>query len=177
VNLQGDLKSDFNTYERTNGLTKKLGNVDSHLTAVDADARTEIPTLGEVIDEATDSTGLWLTDARHPVTRRGERNEIPLHVRHAVWFRDRGKCELCGDTCPTGQPWHLDHITPWSAGGSDDTTNLRVLCERHNMNRSNRVDPTERPRRAATWIPMLTSFHHVAYCAHCDAPAVTGRVL
>lgn len=107
----------------------------------------DIATIGELLT----SGSLWMTDERHPVVRSGQRDEILSHVRAAVWFSDRGKCELCGAKTPSGQPWHLDHITPWSAGGSDDTTNLRVLCEWHNVNRSNRVDPTERPRRAATW--------------------------
>jgi hypothetical protein len=175
----------------------------------------------------------WPEPGRHPIIRTGEREPIPAHIRSAVWFRDNGKCELC--SCRVEGPWHLDHIVPWSAGGADDTTNLRVLCERHNLERSNYVDPTERPRRAATWwcqlcydrdgfdweyanhVPMhckvhgplgisprqrcavargyfrmfeltgemptwherepLTEFHTVAYCAHCDAPALTGVVL
>lgn len=134
-------------YGRTDGRTKRPITLVDHLTAVDADARTEIPTIGDAISDGQ----LWANGQRHPVIRSGERAEIPPHVRAAVWYRDRGKCELCGTKTPGDQPWHLDHITPWSAGGSDDTTNLRVLCERHNMDRSNRIDPTERPRRAATW--------------------------
>jgi hypothetical protein len=131
---------------RTNG-TKNRIDVASNLKAVDAGAHGDEPTR---ISDLLDPAALWPND-RHPVVRSGERNEIPQHVRVAVWLRDRGKCELCGDRTPEGQPWHLDHIVPWSAGGSDATTNLRVLCERHNMDRGNRVDPTERPRRAATW--------------------------
>lgn len=150
LNLNSNMKSNFNTDGRTDGRYEDELAADSQLTAVDACARTgetDIPTLADVL--ANDR--LWMTEDRHPVIRRGERAEIPLHVRAAVWFRDRGKCELCNQPTPTGQPWHLDHITPWSAGGSDTTTNLRVLCERHNMDRGNRIDPTERPRRAATW--------------------------
>ena len=127
-------------------------------------------------------------------------------------------------------PWHLDHIKPWSADGPDTTDNLRLLCEAHNLERSNFIDPTEyRPRRPATWwcihcysdlIELAWDYHHgaplacplhpnpkrcrvmrgiqrarelhgetptwhqrepvseqdsliVAYCAHCDAPALT----
>ena len=91
-------------------------------------------------------------EGRHPIVRTGKRNEIPRHTRSAVWLRDGGRCELCGwARVHQEQAWHLDHIKPWSAGGSDDTTNLRVLCERHNIERSNFVHPFERPRRAATW--------------------------
>lgn len=181
--------------------------------------------------------GFIPTGARHPVIRSGERQPIADFVRAAVWYRDRGCCELCGTRRVVDGPWHLDHITPWSAGGSDDSTNLRVLCERHNMDRGNRVDPTERPRRPVTWWclrcwspPLIDQWQHVttgtsrvptvcpvhtmpercrvirgyrrtyevtgewpdwhmaglpvegsndpiAYCAHCNAPGMTGILL
>lgn len=134
-------------YGRTDGRTKTAQPIAIKAEAVARGRVSEDPArLGELLDPAA----LWPTE-RHPVIRWGERGEIPSHVRAAVWYRDRGKCELCNAPTPEGKPWHLDHITPWSAGGSDDTTNLRVLCERHNIERGNRVDPTERPRRAATW--------------------------
>lgn len=98
---------------------------------------------------AVSGVGL-ITDQRHERIRGGQRKPIPAHVRVAVWFRDRGLCELCGFQ-PIEGPWHLDHVIPWSAGGPDSTDNLRVLCEAHNMARSNFVDLTERPRRPATW--------------------------
>lgn len=131
---------------RTN-VTKKSQQVAMNLSVCNARGNEDEPTL---IGEMLNSADLWPTE-RHPIVRIGERDEIPSHVRAAVWYRDRGKCEICGTQTPTDQPWHLDHIKPWSAGGLDDTTNLRVLCERHNMERGNRVDATERPRRAATW--------------------------
>jgi hypothetical protein len=130
---------------RTNG-TKNRIDVASNLKAVDAGARAGDPaTIGEVL------TGLVAAPTgRHEVIRTGERDEIPMHVRTAVYYRDRGRCELCG-WLPVQGAWHLDHIKPWSAGGKDDTTNLRVLCERHNLERSNYHDMHERPRVAATW--------------------------
>jgi hypothetical protein len=98
---------------------------------------------------------LWATDQRHELIRTGERDEIPGYVRAAVWYRDGGKCADCHPDYPSGDPLHLDHIKPWSAGGADTTDNLRLLCERHNVKRSNFVD-FARPKRAATW-----------WCANC----------
>lgn len=147
LDMNSNMKSIFNTDERTNERDEDGPSAATKVTGCNARARVlDGPAL---IGELTPAD-LWPVE-RHPVIRSGERDIIPPHVRAAVWFRDRGKCEICGERTPSGQPWHLDHITPWSAGGSDDTTNLRVLCERHNMDRGNRVDPTERPRRAATW--------------------------
>lgn len=104
----------------------------------------DIPTIGELL-----SKPLQLGDQRHPVLRTGEREPIAHHIRSAVWMRDRGKCDLCA--APAGDNWELDHIVPWSAGGSDRSANLRVLCQSHNQWRGNRVDPSERRRMPVTW--------------------------
>ena len=104
---------------------------------------------------------------RHEVIRTGERAEIPAHVRSAVWFRDNGRCRMCtwGDGSVTGRSWHLDHVIPWSAGGPDDSTNLRVLCERHNVERSNFYDLAEiQPQRPVTW-----------WCINCFSPEMCER--
>lgn len=71
---------------------------------------------------------------RHEVVRTGERKPIPRLVRWLVWHRDRGRCQGCGRGDVVLE---LDHVTPWSAGGSDDSTNLRSLCGSCNSDRSN----------------------------------------
>lgn len=73
---------------------------------------------------------------RFPVERTGPRAPIPAHVRLLVLKRDKFRCDWCGAS-ERSQPFHLDHIIPWSAGGSDRTSNLRVLCPSCNENRSN----------------------------------------
>lgn len=123
---------------------------DLSLTKANVDTRASaredsLVTVGRVID-----TGLWDAGERHPVVRTGERDEIPRHVRAAVWFRDKGRCRLCAPGTPLGE-WHLDHIKPWSAGGSDRSDNLRVLCATHNLERSNRRIAEERPESPVTW--------------------------
>src|SRR5690349_13372695 len=163
--INSNMKSDLQVqhqHGRTDGRTdlEQLAQL-SQVTAVDADARTDdIASIGDILKAWADAPR-----GRHDVIRTGERAEIPLHVRSAVFYRDRGRCELCG-WLPVDGVWHLDHIKPWSAGGSDDTTNLRVLCERHNLERSNYVDWNERPKRPATW-----------WCYRCeDRVAYVNRV-
>ena len=82
-------------------------------------------------------------DERMPAIRTGERQPIHILVRQLVHRRDEYRCLWCG-----ASPWardkdrrcsllHLDHIVPWSAGGSDRSGNLRTLCDSCNGYRSN----------------------------------------
>lgn len=124
------------------------------LTSANVDTREDsLVSVGAVID-----AGLWASGERHPIVRVGDRAEIPHHVRAAVWYRDRGRCRLCDGRSQVAGPWHLDHIKPWSAGGSDSTDNLRVLCEKHNE---------------VPICPLVVD----AYCAHCGVRGRTGVVL
>lgn len=71
---------------------------------------------------------------RWPVVRFGPRPPISVGLRQLVHHRDGGRCVFCG----TGQGWlELDHIVPWSAGGADESANLRLLCSDCNQTRSN----------------------------------------
>lgn len=91
---------------------------------------------------------------RHPLIRSGERDPIPNLVRLSIYLRDDHRCRRCN--LPNAN-LELDHIKPWSAGGSDASTNLRTLCQPCNQSRSNYRDPTEsRAAIATTW-----------WCFHC----------
>ncbi|MBS2937068.1 HNH endonuclease [Nocardioides sp. J2M5] len=102
--------------------------------------------LGEILAD-----GFTRTDQRHPVVRTGERNPIPRHVRLAIWYRDHGRCAMCPNRDHhSEEDVHLDHVTPWSAGGRDTSDNLRLLCAPHNEDRSNFIDHAG-PQRVVTW--------------------------
>jgi hypothetical protein len=74
-------------------------------------------------------------------TREDERElsisrQIPTAVKVAVWKRDHGKCVECGRT----DNLHFDHDVPFSKGGSSITAeNVRLLCARHNLEKSDRI--------------------------------------
>ena len=59
--------------------------------------------------------------------------DTPEWLRRAVLAADRGRCVFCGDRTRL----HVDHITPWAAGGLTTMYNLAVLCRRHNKIKSN----------------------------------------
>jgi hypothetical protein len=62
---------------------------------------------------------------------------IPSWVKVEVWRRDKGKCTTCG----ASDGLHYDHILPFSRGGrSDDPKNIQILCARHNLQKSSRIE-------------------------------------
>ena len=82
--------------------------------------------------------------ARWPVVRHGDREPLDPILWAAVGARDDWACRICHTDKPTGR-WEIDHIIPWSAGGSDETTNLRLTCAPCNQRRRNYADPFARP--------------------------------
>ncbi len=60
---------------------------------------------------------------------------IPSKTRVLVWNRDRGKCVVCGTT----ENLHFDHIIPISKGGNNSAKNIRILCSRHNLAKSDKI--------------------------------------
>ncbi len=74
--------------------------------------------------------------SERPVRRR----EVSLGTRFRVLQRDNFKCVLCGESPATtlGCKLHVDHIVPFSKGGSCTENNLRTLCKDCNIGRGNR---------------------------------------
>jgi hypothetical protein len=61
---------------------------------------------------------------------------IPTAVKVEVWRRDRGQCVQCGST----KNLHYDHDIPFSKGGSSLTAaNVRLLCAKHNLEKSDKI--------------------------------------
>lgn len=67
-----------------------------------------------------------------------ESRTITLRLRWKVMRRDHFKCCLCGAS-PAKDPnveLHIDHIIPWSKGGKTTLDNLRTLCSKCNLGKS-----------------------------------------
>jgi 5-methylcytosine-specific restriction endonuclease McrA len=64
---------------------------------------------------------------------------IPWRLRHLVMKRDNFRCVQCGATpaLHPGTTLHVDHITPYSKGGTNTLTNLQTLCQPCNIGKSN----------------------------------------
>lgn len=68
-----------------------------------------------------------------PETKR--REPIPREIVDALWNRDKGMCVYCGSK----ENIHIDHIIPFSKGGSNDIANLQLLCQKCNLEKSNKI--------------------------------------
>jgi hypothetical protein len=65
--------------------------------------------------------------------------QIPESVRRAVHDRDGGRCVRCGDGPPAVE-LHVDHKYPWSKGGTNQLSNLQLLCQRCNLSKGAKVE-------------------------------------
>ena len=60
---------------------------------------------------------------------------IPDDIRDEVFVRDGRQCTFeaaDGTRCQSKKGLEIDHIVPYSAGGTHDPSNLRLLCGAHN---------------------------------------------
>ena len=74
-----------------------------------------------------------------PVNRS---RSIDSESRYTVLFRANFKCQACGakPSSDNDVSLHIDHVTPFSWGGSNDVDNLQVLCADCNISKSNFYD-------------------------------------
>lgn len=63
--------------------------------------------------------------------------QIPSWIKQLVYKRDKGRCVVCDAT----DQLHFDHEFPFSKGGTSILPeNVRVLCARHNLAKSARIE-------------------------------------
>ena len=63
------------------------------------------------------------------------RQSIPTAVKREVWRRDGGRCQECGSR----ERLEYDHEIPVSKGGSNTARNIRILCEKCNRKKHNKI--------------------------------------
>lgn len=64
-----------------------------------------------------------------------KREKIPREIVDAVYTRDGGRCVYCGST----ENLQLDHMIPFSKGGATTLENLQLLCQKCNIEKSNKI--------------------------------------
>lgn len=69
-----------------------------------------------------------------------ERGEVSDSLRYDILNRDNFTCVLCGASARQGARLHIDHIIPIAKGGKSIPSNLRTLCERCNVGKSDKIE-------------------------------------
>ncbi|WP_417481839.1 HNH endonuclease [Maricaulis sp.] len=69
-----------------------------------------------------------------------KRVRIPMWARRAIFHRDKGECRACKRSLTSlinnFETERYDHIVPLARFGTNDVTNLQLLCERCNLEKS-----------------------------------------
>ena len=74
----------------------------------------------------------------HPRSSRGQTEEsdnVPAHVRRAVYVRDGGRCRFVsvdGHHCGERRFIEFHHVIPRAAGGKATVENIQLRCRPHN---------------------------------------------
>jgi len=73
----------------------------------------------------------------------------PIWLQRAVIFRDQGRCCFClcdlTGLLVAGAEEHMDHVVPLHLGGTNDPTNIQLLCEA--CNKSKGANPGKTTKR------------------------------
>ena len=89
--------------------------------------------LGRAVDRLVEEG--YLVVKGPPRAERRRRRTIPGATRKAVMERDQYRCRQCG----SWKDLQLDHVIPHSRRGSDDESNLQVLCGSCNRKKSDAI--------------------------------------
>jgi hypothetical protein len=68
-----------------------------------------------------------------------ERAKMTDSLRYDILKRDNFRCQICGSSAQDGVKLHVDHIVPVAKGGQTIRSNLRTLCDRCNMGKSDKM--------------------------------------
>ncbi len=84
---------------------------------------------------------------------RVKRVYIPMWVKNAVFFRDRGRCVFCNTdlsgVLKSQNDIHYDHIVALDDGGINDVTNMQLLCGSCNLKKG--TSPVGTSASYETW--------------------------
>ncbi|MEH7000848.1 HNH endonuclease [Priestia megaterium] len=80
------------------------------------------------------------------VKKRFRRQRFPVWLKEAVFYRDKGTCVLCrndlSNLIRTVNKIHIDHIVPLELYGTNDASNMQLLCSTCNTKKGARSTKT-----------------------------------
>lgn len=78
------------------------------------------------------------SDAKRRAAKLGSSGHWTEKDVQGLFLKQRGKCAVC--RCKLDKSFHRDHITALASGGSNDKSNLQLLCKSCNS-RKHKKDP------------------------------------
>jgi uncharacterized protein with PIN domain len=112
------------------GLLANFWNEDEKFSEENWEAASRLAAAAPLIDDCLDCV------TRAAKSKRS-RVQFSPREREAVLMRDGFRCRNCGRSPrEDGIKLHVDHIEPWSKGGTNDLENLQALCEECNLGKS-----------------------------------------
>jgi len=90
---------------------------------------------GKDIDEIKDFITRNKSDL---IIRKMNKRVVNLKLRFEIFERDKYKCVVCGRDASDGVKLQVDHIHPFSKGGSSKKENLATLCFECNIGKGNK---------------------------------------
>ncbi len=94
----------------------------------------------EVVKAYNDYNRLKVQKQEYSYKVKIERAKMSDSLRYSILKRDGFKCQICGATAQEGAKLHVDHIIPVSKGGKTVASNLRTLCDRCNIGKSDKIE-------------------------------------
>ena len=126
--------------EKQKAIIKNTSKINSDLIFKIDKYKNENETIIEFIENAILKSLPKEALSREELKEINRRRKIRDTTRYAVLERAGFKCQCCGSKPLKNNDviLHIDHIIPYSLGGSDNVDNLQVLCDKCNLSKQNR---------------------------------------
>ena len=126
--------------EKQQNILKNVSNINSDLLSKVQKYKNENETIIEFIESAILKSLPKEISTQEKLKKINRRRSINDTTRYAVLERAGFKCQCCGMKPLKNNDviLHIDHIIPYSLGGSDSIDNLQVLCDKCNISKRNK---------------------------------------
>lgn len=133
--LSNDYKISYDTYPRHFGSWQN-----ACLKFIEYKSGRAVLSDQEALPVLADSTKSNIEKRNSSEVETRRTRTIPLSIRVKVLARDKFKCVYCGKSpaMNAGTLLHIDHIVPFSLGGTNTLDNLQTLCEECNLGKSDK---------------------------------------
>ena len=126
--------------EKQQSIIKNASNINSDLLNKIKKYKKEDETVIEFIENAILKSLPKEVLTQEELKEINRRRNIKDTTRYSVLERAGFKCQCCGIKPLKNNDviLHIDHIIPYSLGGSDNIDNLQVLCDKCNISKRNK---------------------------------------